>query len=339
MRAAFERARDACPSAMREHHYMVAGGHVLIRTVGSKLDAIVHPPMSHLAAPANDSPPALTIEVWDGEETGIDYPLSGPEEGPRNNFTVKASGDNLIVVERREFVRSWFDRSTHRAATFVAATRHLYVDERARPFQRPLSVWLRDRQFQVLTSSLVGRRGKGVTFVGMSGTGKTTASLSCLQAGFRFLSDDFFALKETGDGNYLGHSIYNSCLINAEHLQRFPDLVPIGQPANHEEQDKNLVILSDIYLGQMDRQIEIAAIGLPRRVDTEETSFRPASAKDALFALAPTALMASSLPGNRAIENLSDFVNRVPSFWLEFGKDVNRIAEKVDYLLAQLPED
>jgi hypothetical protein len=65
-----------------------------------------------------------------------------------------------------------------------------------------------------------------------------------------------------------------------------------------------------------------------------ETSFRPASQAEALLALAPSSVM--FLPGAsaRSLDKLGKLVECVPCYWLELGRDVDRIPDAVRRMMA-----
>jgi hypothetical protein len=79
-------------------------------------------------------------------------------------------------------------------------------------------------------------------------------------------------------------------------------------------------------------------VALPRVVDSEETSFCPASKGEALLALAPTSVMflpsASPRPRRRSLDKIAKLVERVPCCWLKLGRDVNHIPDAVRRMVA-----
>ncbi len=334
MQAAFEDAMAARIEAVSEHHCTVAGIGIRLRIAGRRLAEEITPPFDHLRSGAPAGKPGLTIDVWDQEETGVEGIPSGTHDGEEAFIVLTASSEGRYVAEERHDRMSWLDRRAGHVVGYMGSSDTLYVDERARPFYRLLSVWCNDRDIQLLHSGIESWRGRCVLYVGMAGAGKSTSSIACLRGGFGYLGDDPVWFEDTGDGSFTGHGLYASCLLTPEHLTQFPDLMPHAGAANHAHEDKSLVYLSRLFPERMEQSIAIGVLALPRVVDSDETSFRPASKGEALLALAPTSVM--FLPGAnvRSLEKLARLVERVPCYWLELGRDVDQIPDTVRRMVA-----
>src|SRR5215208_1948775 len=77
MQVAFVRAMDIRPDAVRESRYSFAGRHARLRVVGHRLADYLSRSFDHLQSPGTVSThPDLTIDVWDGQETGILCPVA-----------------------------------------------------------------------------------------------------------------------------------------------------------------------------------------------------------------------------------------------------------------------
>ena len=87
---------------------------------------------------------------------------------------------------------------------------------------------------------------------------------------------------------------------------------------------------------RMRQRIAISVVALPRVVDSEETSFCPASKGEALLALAPTSVMflPSASPRPRSLDKIAKLVECVPCYWLKLGRDVNHIRDAVRRMVA-----
>jgi hypothetical protein len=334
MQAAFERARAARPDAASEHRYVVAGNGVRLRIVGRELAQEITPALEHMKNGATSGQFGLTIDIWDQMETGVGDIDTSSSDGEEVVGLLTASPDKLEIVEDRAYSKMWFDRRADRIVGYARSHGTLFVDERARPLTRLLSIWLNDRKVQMIHSGLVSWQGCGVLFVGPGGSGKTTSSTACLRDGFGFLGDDWIGLEEAADGSFIGHGLYGSCLVTPKHLTRFADLAPYAGAANHSFEDKSVVYLSHIYPERIEQRVTIGVVALPRVVGRGETSFRPASQAEALLALAPSSVM--FLPGAsaRSLDKLGKLVECVPCYWLELGRDVDRIPDAVRRMMA-----
>jgi len=245
------------------------------------------------------------------------------------------SDDGQLIGEERPHSRVWLDRRNDRILGCIEATDRLNLDERARPFHKLLSPWLEDRGIQFVHSGLISSAGKGILFVGNGGAGKSTSSISCLRAGMGYLGDDFIGLG-TEAGRFVGHGLYASCLLNVHHIERFPDLVPSGRRPNHAHEDKFVLYLTEAFQNCLLSRSSVDALVLPRVVDSETTTFRPATRMAALRAIAPTSVMYLPRPNRAAFERLSQLVENTPAYWLELGRRIDLIPAAVQKLAEQL---
>ena len=135
-----------------------------------------------------------------------------------------------------------------------------------------------------------GAKGKGVLFIGASGSGKSTCTLACAMDGFDYLGDDHNGMQLTPDGRCLGHSFYNAARIGPTHLQAFPELRPFEVAPHSEHDHKSLVWMTEVCPGRVATTCDIKAVIMPRIVLRGPTRFRPASKVQTLVALAPSTL-------------------------------------------------
>ncbi|MEP7313398.1 MAG: hypothetical protein ABI859_12510 [Pseudomonadota bacterium] len=329
----FERT---APAARRQFDLSIAGFPIRVRVAGQAWAQIVAASMGHLVStqhPAGE--PALTIDVWDVEDTGVPPPQLAEPDPAAPPILMKTSEDGRFVGEERHHGMTWLDRTQNHIAGFALAATRLNLDERARPFHKLLSAWLEDRGVQFIHSGLITHAGKGILFVGNGGAGKSTSSISCLRAGMGYLGDDFIGLG-VEDGRFIGHGLYASCLLNVHHIKRFPDLQPLGHAPNYPHEEKFVLYLAEAFPGCLRQRIAIDALMMPRVVDAELTTFRPASKAAALMAIAPTSVMLLPRPNRAAFERLTQLVQTTPSYWLELGRKVDRIPDAVRQLAESL---
>jgi hypothetical protein len=329
----FERAAaEGC----REFNLQVAGYPVRIRVAGKAYAEIVAASMGHLARnDATDREPQLTVDVWDVEETGVAAPQRAEPDYSAPPILMKTSDDGRFVGEERHHGMVWLDRTCDRIVGFTKSVNRLNLDERARPFHKMLSAWLEDRGVQFVHSGLITHAGKGILFVGNGGAGKSTSSISCLRAGMGYLGDDFIGLG-IEDGRFAGHGLYASCLLNVHHIKRFPDLQPLAHAPHYDYEQKFVLYLTEAFPNCLRQHIAIDAIMLPRVVDAEVTTFRPAKKAETLMAIAPTSVMLLPRPNRAAFERLTQLVQNTPSYWLELGRNVDRIPAAVQALAESL---
>ena len=310
---------------------------MVFRVAGAQLAERILRPFEHLRTP--DTHPghdALTVDLWDENETGIGCDgcvalddLLAPDDLAR-------SPDGRYVLHTRPQTKSCFDRRGARIVGWVGKTERLTQYEAGRPLHSQLLLWHRDQGMQAVHAGLVARSGEGVLFGGAGGSGKTTTALTCLMRGFSFLADDYVGLEPAGDGEFVGHSLYSSSHFEPEHLQRFPELLPHAAPGKLPIEDKHLVLLPDVFPTGFAHSARIRAVALPRVQDIPTSRLRPARRGEALLRLAPSSILMLPHAGvsGGGFENMADLVASVPVYWLDLGRDLDSIPERVGELLA-----
>lgn len=331
---AFAGAVAGVPGALVETDYRIAGYPVRLRIAGGGLAADIDRSLGHLRA-TGAAYPALTIEIWDDEEAGPAGWTDWPEDVDFYG-TISVADDARFVLNQRQSSVMLLDRRENRITGCVRGRASLFLDERARPFHRLLSIWLDDRDIQFIHAALSVVEGHGLLFVGRGGSGKSTSSIACFLAGFPFLSDDFVALEKAEEGRLVGHSLYATCLIASDHIGRFASLSRIAHPANHDIELKSVVYLADHQAARFATDTRIAAVILPKVVDRPKSTYSRAKPMEAMLALAPTSIIILPGAAPSALDKLSELVTSVPAFWLELGHDVARIVPTVRQICEEL---
>jgi len=336
MRKQFERAAATHPGGVHRFSGTFGGQAVLLRTVGDELAEHICRPFSHLRTDGGPGVPRLTIDLWDDSGTRSDG--AAAERRPWTETTV-TSADGRFLGQRLPYTVSCLDREAGHIVAAIEWHDRIYIYERAKPLARPLLEWHNDRGIQVIHTGLVARDGKGILLAGKSGSGKSTSSLVCVRAGFDYLGEDYAGLENHADGSFTGHSLYNSVFLETTHLARFPELMPYAITGRLPEEEKSVIILSQVFPGQLSRAVPIRALALLRVADTPVVDVRPASKGEALLALGVSSLL--QLPnrslGSRGLDILARLVERVPCYRLEVGSDFASIARRVESLLAGVP--
>lgn len=291
----------------------------------------------HLEVPAPaGGNPDLTIDLWDGEETGIRWPLAATGADIGDNGVVTSSADGRLLVHARPHAVVCLNRQERHLVGWIASSRRLSVVERAKPLHLPLTVWCSDQDLQVVHAGLIAHDGHGVLLAGVGGAGKSTATLACVSAGFDFLGDDCVALCLSGPAGIVGYSLYGSIALEPGHSGRFPLLswspAIDGSPGRRE---KSLVFASEVPAWRLRREASIRALAVLRIVDDPEPRLRPATRAEALLALAPSSLVKRAVPGRASLRRLATLVARVRSYRVELGPDLQLIPRAVERVLAE----
>jgi len=349
--AAYDRACAACEEALAarpditsEHFFSFGGRRVRMRVVGRELADRLTRPFAHLRSSdrAGDAPISLSIDVWDEREAHVPYP---PEEDVDPTEIRWPAGQGLLAVSAgTRFVRydctawvTWLDRAERRMIGWRANADRLAMHERTRPLPFLLPVWYADQGVHIIHAGLVARDGRGVLLCGANGAGKSTTSLACLCGGLEFLSDDHVGIEQTGNGSFIGHSIFASTRLEPDHLQRFPMLVPHAIMSQEWFETKSLILTAEVAPRSVTRSASIRAIALPTIVDAPSSRIEPVSRAEALRALAPSSMMQMPFGATHdRFRALAKLVASVPAYRLELGRDIGAIAPRVAELIDTL---
>jgi hypothetical protein len=338
MQEAFARAKCAHADKVHESFYIFAGRVVQIRIIGHRLAGHIVCPFSHLwINEPPPTPPQLIIDLWDENETGIHCQANSTIDDHRWFEATVKSPDGRFIAQRLPNTVSCLDRQDEHIIGSIAWNDLIFIYERAKPLARLLLEWHNDRNIQIIHAGLVSLNDKGILFVGRSGSGKTTAALTCACAGFNFLSEDYVGLQGLLDGSFIGHSLYNSVFVETNHLTKFGDLAQFVIRGRPTFEEKSALILGQVFPDRLKRFAPIYALVLPRVVpDARVSQIRPASKGEALLALAPSSLLQIPSTGLRGFDKLAQLVEKVPCYWLEFGNSTSEIPYLAEQILKEM---
>jgi hypothetical protein len=345
MAAAFEQALGAYPKRLCEACYTFAGQHVQIRIIGQELAKQISLPFSHLLVRKSDvTRPRLRIDLWDESETAISRPVGSAglrdeiprSEGFREYCLLMGSRDNRFIGCQRSQMLTWSDRVAQHITGCATTRAPCSVDQRGKPLHLPLLLWHSDQDAEVIHAGLVSKDGHGALFAGQENTGKTTAALACLSAGFDYLGDDYIGLQTLPYGSFVGHSLYGSTWLAVDHMARFPYLIPHAIRGKRPDESKALVQLAQVFPSQLAQSAPICAVVLPRVSDDGRTQICVASKRDALLALAPSSILLLPISKAQTLNTLGQLIESVPCYWLEMGQDLDTIPRCVEGILDEV---
>jgi len=331
----FDQALQARPDAVSVSYYRFAGRLARVRVVGKELSREVERPFAHLRLNADtEDTPELLIDLWDETATGVcgdPHDLSMP---PEQGANITASPDGRVVFYEVANITTVLDRARRHIIGWTTAADQLTIYQRSRPLTGPLLLWLMDCGVPALHAGLVAKDGRGLLIGGPSGAGKSTVSLACAQAGFDYLADDHIGLEVTQPGSYLGHSLFCSANLEPGHLGRFPSLFSQGIRGRLVQDDKSMVLLSGAS-HRLGTSVPIRAVVLPRVTSSPHTTWRRAARPEALLRIAPSSLFLAHARGLKdTFQELARLLQSVPAYWVELGRDISEIPDRLSEILS-----
>ncbi|MFN2299322.1 MAG: serine kinase [Anaerolineales bacterium] len=331
--AFFESVREACRAAesragLAIRRFVIGGYAVEIRFAGDALLPHLAPALEHLAAPAHSGKPDLTICAWESESTNTPMPPRpwGSDDCIARG-DIRGFGNERIDLALSADVGavSLLDAEENLGIFWIRAAGHIPTYERGAPLRSILHWWMRRRGRLLIHAGAIGREGKGALLVGRGGSGKSTAALTCMLNGWRYLSDDYCLLAAEGEPR--AYSLYNTAKLTADHLKNFPALQPAVSNPGELGGEKALLFIHDHMPDRAISDTRVNMVLLPRVSGDPETRIRPASPTAALRALAPSSLFQIPGTGRFEFQALADFVKRIPCFHLALGTDMDKIPD------------
>jgi hypothetical protein len=241
-------------------------------------------------------------------------------EQVRERGEVRVAGDPEV---RAQFdvgdgVLSMFDPRRRRAVYVVPDTGRLSAWQRAAPLRTILSWVIGSRGLVLAHAAAVGDGADGVLITGAGGSGKSTTAVACAAAGLRFAGDDYVALERDGPAA-TAHCLFQTAKLTPASLRMLPGLEAFALPAGTTDGEKRVVEVGRAYPRAMASSISLSALVLPRVAAGQPTVLRPASATEALRALAPTTMLQVPGAGELTLGRLAALVRVLPAYTLRLG--------------------
>ncbi len=324
LRSAFVDAAARNGTAQRT--FRIAGLHVAARFAGQAMVAAVEPALAHLAV-AVEGPADLTVEVWDSASTGVDVPAL-PERR-----SAAASDDSRVrssyhVVPR---ILSLYDAEARTAVVWVPDATQVPSNEVASPLRTVLHWWARDNGLQFVHAGAIGSGGRAVLLAGPAGAGKSTSALAGLISGLDYLGDDY-VLIDTRQGTTI-HSLYSAAKLQPEQVAAFPALGPYLTNGDRLSTEKALWFVQRDFPERTRASAVACAVLVPRVSGRDQSSLTPIARSTALASLAPSTLAQLSGADQWSMRAMAVFLERLPVFQLEAGRDLADLARTVRDLL------
>ena len=331
--AYYERARRAFAGACAttgcvEHGLGIAGTAVRLRFAGRALASAVLPSLSPLLCPT-PLRPDFEVELWDAASTGVTIP-----DPPWRRRDVLARGDVRGLGERvraqmdsgNELLTLW-DARERRGIMWAGDADRLPYWTRCDPLRTILHWGLAGDGRHLIHAAAVGGEAAGALLVGPSGSGKSTTSLACLRDGLGYVADDYVLAESAPSPRAV--ALYGMANVSATSLRLLPELAPACVPM---EAPKFALDVARVRPDAVRSAVPISAIILPR-VSAGRLAFRPATAAQALRALAPSTILQHAEESDNAMAVISALVRQVPAYALDLGSDIAAVPPAIREIL------
>jgi hypothetical protein len=314
---------------------------VRLRFAGDALVSRVLPALAHLVT-SEPAAPRLTLSVWDSGSTGVEIPPFPwlPRDLRQRGEVAGYNDARLRTVYHGDVLDptlgfnalSMYDAEAGSGIFWVESVDRLPWFESAEPL-RPLLHWgLMDQSCHLLHAGAVANDDGGVLLAGSGGAGKSTSTLACIEAGFRFVSDNYVLM--TRGAQPIAHSIFCTAKVRPEGIRFHPRIREMVADVDEGSEEKYVLDLNRHMPERLTRSAPIDAVLLPRRSDSGRVTARPTSPTQGLLALAPSTIY--QLPSGRGVslEPMSELVRQVPTYVLELGGPPDQVPGAIAELLA-----
>jgi hypothetical protein len=197
---------------------------------------------------------------------------------------------------------------------------------RFRPFAELLAAWFPTVGLVVLHAAAVGDADGVVLLVGNGGSGKSTTSVLCRQAGLGFVADDY-CLLEPGDPPRV-HSIYRSAKLRLDSVRHVPGVE--CAPGDEIDGDHYFLVAEDATVVSAPVRAIVAV--RPAAEPTASPRLERVATDDTFRLLLPTALKVAS-GGDVAyrgwLRAAHALAAAVPTFTLDLTWDAGGVVDLV----------
>jgi hypothetical protein len=318
------------------YFYSIGGTSICLKFAGEALIGCLTPALEHHRVREGGSPD-LTLCLWDSDSTGTDMippPCSRDRFTDRGDIWGFKSSRVKTAFHWSEYSVNLLDLDTNIGIFWVQTAKTLPYWVQSSPLRTLLHWWMEKNGCQLLHGAAVGTEHGAVLFTGKGGVGKSTASLSCLQAGFDFLGDDYVVARMEPSPIVL--SLYSTAKLDTSQMVNFPDFSPIINNPENLDSEKAVLFLQPDWGQHIVREMPLKAILIPQFADQEATTISAASSSEIQRAMSFTTLSQLPYAGSHTHDYISRLIAALPHYRLELGKDLTLIPDAIANLLASL---
>lgn len=199
----------------------------------------------------------------------------------------------------------------------------------------PLAEMQKYRGMYCLHAAALHGNDISIVLSGLSGSGKTTTSLSLVANGFKYISDDTLLIEKSGGGVTV-YPLYKSFNISRDIARRFPNLFKNGNKL-FSEKGKVPIDISKIVPGSHIQSVKPDVIVFPKIVSAIESKIQPIGHLEVYRRLLSQTILAidKSVAGMQ-LHTLELLVKQTKGYELLSGKDLyedpNSIVDLIDEL-------
>lgn len=312
----------------------LAGRTLRFGFAGEALKAVILPAVAQLERVATEAGGNLQIRCWDQRETGVALPPA-PWRRPNPDAMVRtvlppAVKRFRLSVTPGHTTELLYHIDSGRAVLWVRDAGTLPNHWYGSPLLDLYHWWSSQQRLHVIHAGCVGTAEGGMLLAGRGGSGKSTTALLCLQAGLRYVSDDYCLLAPGSPP--VAHCLYNSGKLHRDHLERFEDLQAKSSDPNPDRLEKPIIFVHEHFPEQVATSLPLRAVVLPQVTNRAETRWEPISAGQALRGLAPSTIFQMPTQDAASFAAMAALVRQLPCYQLLLGSRFDMIPPAIETL-------
>lgn len=197
-------------------------------------------------------------------------------------------------------------------------------------FHLALTELMKRRGAYTLHATALERDGLGILIPGNSGQGKTTAFLSLLRAGYRYLSDDHPFIRQ-GESELELLPFPMKIDVTEQTIALFPELQTADPAVFHPGFIKRYFHTRDIYSSPLGAACRPAMIVFPQIVDASSSQLELLSKRAALAALLPQGMVVYDQEiARKEFDVMAALVRQADCYVLRFGRDILELPQLIE---------
>lgn len=201
-------------------------------------------------------------------------------------------------------------------------------------FHLTLTELLKRRGLYTIHATALEKDGLGILIPGNSGQGKTTAFLSLLRAGYRYLSDDHPFIRQ-GESELELLPFPMKIDVTEQTITLFPELQAADPALFHPGFIKRYFHVRDIYPSPLGTSCRPAMIVFPQIVEAPSSRLELLSKREALAALLPQGMVVYDQDvARKEFDVLAALVRQADCYELHFGRDILELPKLIEPFLT-----
>ena len=234
-----------------------------------------------------------------------------------------------IYVRRPKGLELVCDPASGRAYCSIesATGQHLWLASHVM-FTLPLVEMLKRRGIFAVHAGAVAIDGRCILFPGITGSGKSTTSISLVRAGMSFLGDDTVFLRSDPAGLRV-LAFPDEIDITDKTARLFPELNAVIDAPRRDGWPKHQLLPEVTYRSDVAWDCAPAVLAFPFLALGTPTSVEPMPQREALLELMPNVPVTDAPSSQAHLDSLADLVRGTRSYRLRLGSDLARLPDLV----------